>query len=288
MIRRAIWGATLALLLSVTAAGQVQEDYLDVFTVKVKSEKRAEFERLVKMMVDANRRNQGSDWVALAVVYGEGNVVYFVSIRQSYAAIEKGNEMFYGAISKAYGKAGAEKMFQDFDNCVVSSRSEVRRRRWDLSSNVPADAAAMAKLVGEARWVRTIMVRVPPGQNLKFEEQLRAVNAAAEKATPRVASYVAQVVAGQQGTVYYISTFRTSLGGFDGATPLPQMMGEEAYEKFLKGISESVLTTETTINRFWPELSNPSEDIASAAPDFWRPKPATKPAAKAPAAKKND
>jgi hypothetical protein len=34
-----------------------------------------------------------------------------------------------------------------------------------------------------------------------------------------------------------------------------------------------VLNTESTISRFRPDLSNPSDEVAAAAPDFWRPKP---------------
>jgi hypothetical protein len=38
--------------------------------------------------------------------------------------------------------------------------------------------------------------------------------------------------------------------------------------------AESVEGTESTIYRFSPELSNPPEEIASVAADFWHPKPA--------------
>lgn len=290
MIRKALWGVALALLLSVTAAGQTQEEYLDVFTVKVKPEKRAEFDAVAKKLADANRQHKGDTWVTMETAYGEGNTVVFISGRRSYAEIDKAFEAFIGALNKAYSKATAEKLLRDFDSSTVSSRSELRRRRWDLSSNVPADPAARAKLVGEARWVRTIIVRVRPGHRLEYEEQLQTIKAAAEKTTPKVASYVSESAVGQQGTVFYISTFRSSLGGFDGGTPLPQLLGEEGYKKFLQASSESVLSTEVTINRFLPELSNPSEEIASAAPAFWRPKPtAPKPAAaKPPAAKKKE
>ncbi len=85
---------------------------------------------------------------------------------------------------------------------------------------------------------------------------------------------MSQAIAGQTGSVYYISTLRKSLSEIDSAPPLPQLLGEEAYEKFLKASSESVLNTEATISRFRPELSNAAEEIVAAAPGFWRPKPA--------------
>jgi hypothetical protein len=178
-----------------------------------------------------------------------------------------------GAMNKAYGTAATEQIFRDIDSSVVSSHSEIRRRRWELSANVPTDAAAMARMVGEARWVQTTTVRVKPGQGSKVEEQLVAVKAANEKAAAKVAVLVSQAVAGQTGTVFYVTTFRKSLAEIDGATPLPQLMGDEGFRKFQAAVSESVLATETSISRLRPEWSNPAEPIVASAPDFWRAAP---------------
>lgn len=273
MVRRVLWAVAVLLLLTGVAAAQMQEDYLDVFMVKVKPEKRAEFEAISKKVVEANRRHKGDDWIAMATAYGEGNTVYFISARKNYADIQRAYGAFMGAVNKAYGQAGATKIFQDFDNCLVSSRSEVRRRRWDLSANVPDDIAARTKALGEARWVRTAIVHVRPGHTLDFESQLKDIKAAAEKATPQLMSLVSQSAVGQQGTVFYISALRNSLGGFDVGPPLPQLLGGEGYRKFLSSVAESVESTETIINRILPELSNAPEEIASVAPEFWRPKP---------------
>jgi hypothetical protein len=263
------------------AAAQLQNDLLDVFTVRVKPEKMAQFDAVAKKIAAANRQNNGSDWLAITQEYGQGHSVRFVSVRPSFAAIEEANVAFMAAMNKAYGKAATEQIFREGDSCMASAQSEVRRRRWDLSSNPPADAAALARLLGEARWVQTTMVQGRPGQGPRIEEQMRVIKAAGEKATPKVTTLVSQAIAGQTGTVYYVSTLRKSLGEIDGATPLPQLLGEEAYGTFLKAVADSVLTTETTIGRFRPELSSPSEPIVAAAPDFWRPKPvaATKGAA---------
>jgi hypothetical protein len=287
MVRRAVWGIALVLLLSLAAAGQAQEGYLDVYTVKVRPEKRAAFDAIVKKIVDANQSMKGDAWVTLETQYGEGNVVYFVSTRRNYAEIEQGAGAFMGALNKAFGPDGANKIFQEFNNCIVSSRAEVRRQRWDLSSNAPADVSATNKLVGEARWVRTTIVHLRPGHVLDFENQSRAIKAATEKAGPQSVTFVSQSVAGREGTVFYISTFQSSLGGFDAAAPLlPQILGEEGYQKFLKFASESVLSAEVTINRFLPELSNAPEEIASVAPGFWRPQPPVVAKSKTPGTRK--
>ena len=267
-----------AMLMSVAAIAQMPGAYLDIGVAKVKPEKRAEFDGLMKKLADVNRRNKGDQWIAMETMYGEWNTISFVSTRQSYAEDEKAFDAFFGALSKAYGQAGAAKAWQDLNNTLISFRGEFRRRRFDLSANVPTDAAAYSKLIGESRWLRTTAVHVRPGHVLDVEGQLKDLKAALEKESPPHVTLVSQAVAGQHGTIFYVSSPVSSLGDFDGRPSGSQLLGEEGYRAFLKVTAESVASTETVINHFLPELSNPPEEIASASPDFWRPKP--KPSAK--------
>jgi quinol monooxygenase YgiN len=274
MLRRALWIPAVWALLAAPAAAQLQNDLLDVLTVQVKPDKVAQFDAASKKIVAANRQNKGSDWVALTQEYGPGYTVRFISTRASYAAIEESSQAFMAAMNKAYGKAATEQIFHDVDSCLESSQSEIRRRRWELSSNVPADASALAAMIGEARWVQTTVVHVRPGQGPKAEEQLQAIKAANEKAATKVTVLVSQAASGQTGTVYYVTTLRKSLGEIDSATPLPKLLGDDGFAAFLKASAEAVLSTESTISRFRPDWSNPPEPIVAAAPDFWWPKPA--------------
>ena len=129
MRRRVLVAAGLAMLLSVTAAAEMPEGYLDITIARVKPDKRAEFDAINKKMVEANRKYHGDTWLAQETTYGENNVVTFVSYRSSYADVKKGFGAFMGALSKAY-PGGADRFFQEFNNTVVSPRSEFRRRRW--------------------------------------------------------------------------------------------------------------------------------------------------------------
>lgn len=288
MLRRIMLGIAVVLFLGIGVAAQAQDGYLDTYTVQVKPEKHAQFDAISKKIAAANRQNKGDTWIASETIYGEQNTISFVSARQSYADMEKAASTFYAAMAKAFGEAGAEKLFQEFSSCIVSSHGTARRRRMDLSTNAPADPAAQAKLVGNTRWIRLIKVYVRPGQALKFEDQLRTIKAAVEKSDPTSVSFVSQSASGDRGTIYYISQLRSSMAGFDAIRPLPEVLGEEGYRNFLKLSSEIVQTTETSINRLIPEISNPPEETAAAAPDFWRPKPPAPPkppAAKAPAKK---
>lgn len=259
------------LLLLGSAVAQSQEEYLDVYIAKVKPDKRAAFYAVNKKLVEANR-TKGDHWIAMETVYGDTTTVTFISTRQSYADVEKGNQAFEGAISSAYGKEGLQTLFTDFGGTVESTRGEIRRRRWELSTAAPADAAARTKMVGEARWLRTIMIRVRPGKSADFETLLRDIKAAGEKTASPSPTLVSQAVAGHLGTVYYVTVLRSSLAGFDGNPSMREMLGDQGYQNFLKVTGDVIMNTETVINRFVPELSNPPDEVAAAAPDFWRPK----------------
>jgi hypothetical protein len=275
MQRKAIGSVIVFVLLgalAVSQAQQAQESYLDVFTVQVKPDRRADFDAISRKIAAANRQNKGDTWIAMETVYGPGDRVSFVSTRNSYGEVESAMGVFMGALQKTYGKAATDKMFQDLSQCTVSSRSEIRRRRWELSSNAPSDPAAFAKLLAESRWLRTNVVHVRPGQIATFEALLKDMKAAREKATPPLTVLVSQAVAGQEGTVFYVTMLQSSLAGFDAIPPIQQTLGDEGYANFLKTNAEAVSGTETVINRFLPELSNAPEQVASIAPDFWRPK----------------
>jgi hypothetical protein len=275
MQRKAIGWVIGFVLLGALAVGQAQQaqDYLDVYTVQVKPDKRAEFDALTKRMIAANRQ-KGDNWITIETVYGPGNRVSFISSRHGYADAEAAMGVFDQALEKAYGKAAAQKLFDDFNQCILSSRSEMRRRRWDLSSNPPTDPEAYAKLIAGSRWLRTAVVHVRPGEAPAFEAMEKELKAAREKASPPQTVLISQAVAGQEGTVYYVTTLEPSLAALDMMPSLEDLLGEEGYARFLKTSAEAMSDTEVVISRFAPELSNPPEQIVAMAPDFWNPKPA--------------
>lgn len=272
MLRRAIWALVVVVCLAVPAAVCAQGGYLDVYIVKVKPEKLADFQALTKKFVDANRKHNGDTWIALETVYGEGNVYQFTSTRKDYADVDKANEAEMGAVNKALGKELAEKMGRDFQNCLVWSRSELRRRRWDLSSKAPTDAAAYAKFIGESRVLRITAVHIRPGHVPEYEAMLKEIKDALEKDANTHPLFVSQVVEGTKGATFYVTALRTSLGGFDKNPTLRDILGEEGVKKFQHMNAEAVEEAESTLLRFSPELSNPPEEVASASADFWHPK----------------
>ncbi len=289
---RILFAAVLGLVLMSCAFAQ-ENSYLDIYSVKVKPEKRAEFEAAVKKMIAANRGG-GDRWMAAEVAYGEQGQVFFISTRSSFADVEKGMQSFEEALGKALGPAGAQKLFADFSSTVSSSRAEVRARRWDLSTNAPSNDEGRMRVVAESKLYRTIAVRVRPGRAQQFEELVKQVKRAHESNGSKPVVFASQSALGSQGGWYYLSTLGDSLAMLDGIPSLSKLLGEKAYREWQKGGAETVLTTETWVARFNPELSNPPDEVVKMGSSFWKPKAsmkaakpaAAKPAAAAPAAKK--
>jgi hypothetical protein len=271
MLRKAFWTVAVIVCLIAPVAVQAQGDYLDVYIVKVRPEKSTDLNALAKKMADANRRNNGDNWMALETMYGEGNTIAFISTRQNYADVDKASGTFMTALTKTYGKEASEKMLHEWDSCLISSRSELRKRRWDLSRKAP-DGASYAKFLGESRVLRTTAVHVRPGHVAEFEALLKDAKTAGEQNPKTQPVLVSQVIEGGTGTIFYVSTLRTSLAGFDNNPTIHDILGDEGYKKFLQINAEAVESTQSTLLRFSPELSNPPQDVLAVAPDFWQPK----------------
>jgi hypothetical protein len=272
LFRKALWALAVVVCLAAPVAVQAQGDYLDVFIVKVKPEKVADFQALTKKWADANRRYNGDRWLAQEALYGEGNIYTFTSVRKDYADVDQSMEASMQAVNKAFGKEAALKIEQDFNNCLVWSRSELRRRRWDLSRKAPKDADGYAKLIGESRLLRTVAVHIRPGHVDDFEALLKDMKEAGEKNPNTQPVLVSQVIEGAKGTTFYVTTLRSSMGGFDHNLTTRELLGDEGYKKFQQINADAVEVAESTLFRFNPDLSNPPEEIAQVASDFWHPK----------------
>ena len=135
--------------------------------------------------------------------------------------------------------------------------------------------------------LRTTAVHVRPGRIADFEAYLKEAKEAGEKNANTAPVFVSQVIEGSRGTTFYVSTLRSSLGGFDKNPTMRDILGEEGYKKFLQMNAEAVEETQSTLFRFSPGLSNPPEEIAKVAADFWHPKPMMAAASKSKAAAGN-
>ena len=253
---------------------QAQGSYLDVYIAKVKPEKALEAESIARKMADANRHNNGDRVLVEQPVYGDPYTYVFVTQRDSYADVDKGNDAFMASLNKAFGKEGALKLFADWSNCLASAHSQLRVRRPDLSGKMPADPQSFAKLVGESRVLRTLIIHIRPGHDAEFEAQIKEINTHADKMPNTQPVLVSQVIEGENDGAYYISFLRKSLADFDKEVMLKDILGDEGMAKLAKTIADSEQRSESSLYRFRPDLSYPPDEVAQAAPDYWNPKPA--------------
>ncbi len=118
--KKALWASCLSAgILLAPATLKAQGNYLDVYIAKVKPEKAIETEAIAKKITDANRHNDGDRVLVEQPVYGDLYTYVFVTQRDGYADVDKGNDAFLASLNKAFGKEGAMKVFADWNNCLV-------------------------------------------------------------------------------------------------------------------------------------------------------------------------
>ncbi|HYL61585.1 MAG TPA: hypothetical protein VE077_03110, partial [Candidatus Methylomirabilis sp.] len=113
---------------------------------------------------------------------------------------------------------------------------------------------------------------VRSGHIAEFEALLKANKEAGEKNPDTQPALVSQVIEGTRGTTFYVTTLRSSLGGFDKNPTMHEILGDEGYQKYLKASADFVSSAESSILHFSPELSSPPEEVTKVAADFWTPK----------------
>ena len=272
-LKKALWALSLVAAILVAAPTlQAQGNYLDVYIAKAKPEKAIELEALAKKIADTNRQNNGDHVIAMETAYGDGYTYVFITQRQDYADVDKGGEAFMSALNKGLGKPAALKLLADWNNCLVSSHSEIRARRPDLSAKMPKDPQSFAKLVGETRVIRTLAIHVRPGHDAEFEALVKEINSRGERMSDTQPVLVSQSAEGGHGNTYYITFFRKSLGGFDKDVMLKDIMGDDGMAKLAKTISETESSSESAIYRYRPDMSYPPQEISDVASEFWQPK----------------
>jgi len=258
-------------LFSFPVAAQMTEGYLDIDSVHVKEGKAMEFVAIQKRFVEMNRKS-GAHWTANAVVYGDSNAVSFVTNCATFAEAAQGIRMFEDAVKKAVGEVGMHKIFNDSDATLENEHEAIYRRRWDLSTNVPADMAANNKIVGAARWIRAVIIHTRPGKALDYENELRTNKAANERMNPGIPFWVSQSAAGDHPGTFRVVTLMKTLDEMDKMKTTQAIRGD-SYPSYLRVVADAVESTDIVISRIVPELSNPPDDVVSVDTSFWHPKP---------------
>lgn len=247
-------------------APQGPPNVLYIFREDVKAARNGAHEKLEAGYV---RALQKANWptysLALTPVSGP-NDAWFISTYESYAAMEKDHM----AMEK---NAELTSEFSRLDAADAEFRTNQRgiiaTYRPGISHSVPIDIAQM-------RYFQINTVRVRPGHEEEWMEARRILIEAYKKANVPTPNTVYGITAGMPNGTFFVITPRKSLAEMD---PNPDRMkavqdalGEDGIKKRQKLISESVISNETSIYAFSPQMSYVSKEWIAAAPDFWAPK----------------
>ncbi len=213
-------------------------------------------------------------YIAASSLTGEGRVL-FLSAYDSIAAWEKEIQ----DTGKNAALSAELEMLADKDGEYLKElRTAVFTYMPDLSYNTDVPVAG-------TRYFFIFSQTVKPGHGDHFNEVRKIARAAHEKAglTDHYAVYHA--VAGTPGDLYLIFIPMKSLAEMDQFAAVhgkayQEALGEEGQKKMADFAAQGLESSEGQVFMFSPKMSYPFQEWIDADPDFWKPAPAAKPAAK--------
>lgn len=253
---------------------------LNILREAIKEGKGAAHERVEAEYVAAFRKASFPErYYALATLSGPSEV-WFVQPMPSFAA----NEDYEKAGDKEPLKSTLAMLDARDGELRTSSRGIWAVYRPELSYRPEALNPAMI------RYVIAGMFRVRLGREEDFINGAKAYFGGYGKGNVDLCILGYQVTAGAPSGTYLFLTMMDSMKVMDGEPErmkaVKEGMGQENFAQLMKGAGDLFLSIEDTLLEVKPGMSYPPQHVVDAAPAFWRPKPAAKPAAPAPAEKK--
>ena len=135
------------------------------------------------------------------------------------------------------------------------------------------------------RYFRLLTFRVRPGHDSDFQDAVKIVRSAYEKAKIDMPWAVYQISGGMPGPTFMLLIPMKSMSEIDAAIAragaVREAEGPENEKALAKLASDGYASVETNIFAFSPAMSYPSKEFVARNPEFWTPKPAAKAAAPA-------
>ena len=245
---------------------------LQIYREEVKTGKSAAHIKFEKGFVAASARaNWPTHYIAMTSVTGPSEA-WFLTGYPSFAAWEKDrddtdkNKAFTAELDALVEKDG---------ELLTNTRSLVAFLREDLSAGGPVDIAKM-------RYFRLLTFRVRPGHENDFQDAVKIVKSAYEKAKIDLPWAVYQISGGMPGPTFMIFIPMKSMSEIDAAIAragaIREAEGPENEKALAKMASDGYATVESNIFAFSPAMSYPSKEFVARDPEFWTPKPEAKPA----------
>ncbi|HEV2690252.1 MAG TPA: hypothetical protein VGV35_16960 [Bryobacteraceae bacterium] len=207
---------------------------------------------------------------------------WFVEAHESFASIGEA-EAFFGK-SPAI-KAETESLDSQDAEYRSGSRNWIAVYRPEMSFHPKQLVESLPK----ARYFNVITFRVRQGHDQDFEDIAKTAVAALEKSAAEQAVVTYQLVSGGPNGTYLLFEPMASLKSVDEAAArgpaFAQAMGDSGMKKFLKAISDTIVSEDFALFTINPKMSYVSKEFAAGDPDFWTPKTAKTAAPAKPAAK---
>jgi hypothetical protein len=138
--------------------------------------------------------------------------------------------------------------------------------------------------ISNMRYLDISVYQVRPGHDAEWNEVVKMVKAAYEKAVPKAHWGTYEEVYGGEGGRYLVLTARRTLAevdrGFEEDKQWVAAIGEDGMKKLGELYGASVESSEHQLFAFNPRMSYVDDAWIKADPDFWKPKPVAAPTAK--------
>src|SRR6266849_7506236 len=138
--------------------------------------------------------------------------------------------------------------------------------------------------LSQMRYLDISVYHVRPGHGKDWNDLVKMVKSAYEKAVPEAHWGVFALHYGGEGGTYLVLTARKSLSevdrGFLESKQFQAAMGEDGMKKLDELVAAAVESSQHNLFAFNPRMSYVPDEWIKSAPDFWKPKTVMAPAAK--------
>ncbi len=227
------------------------------------------------------KANPDESWLGLTPISGEDSVVLFLEGFPSFAAAETNHIKLEAALAQTAAlKAEMDRLDGQSGEMKNSSRTAWLVYRPALSYHAPKMGD-----VAKSRLVSVTTYRVKPGRIPDWNDYVKVLNAARDKASASwisSAGYQSQV--GTAAGTFVSFQFHRTMAELDEniakaderQKAIDAALGGDQVVKMRRELISEVLVENPTTNLYVISRgeSHPSATFAAADPDFWTPKPA--------------
>ena len=203
----------------------------------------------------------------------------FITPFASYEAWEKDNN---AVMKNKTLNADLDRAFMDDGELLESEDTGIFSLREDLSLRPLSDIAHM-------RYLEISSYNIRPGHNGEWNEAVKMVKAAYEKAVPEAHWSMWELKWGGEGGTFLVLISRKSLAEADRGDQEDKLFAGALGAHGLKVLDElvaaSIASSSHQIFAFNPHMSYVDESWIKADPEFWNPEPEAAPAPKSKKAK---